>query len=78
MVVGGGGWWWVVVGGAGLWWEAPGVHRGQFPRTDVGPAAGIYSSTNNARTFGKIYKLRFTYIELVSILILAYGFVHPF
>ena len=28
----------------------PGGRRGQFPRTDVGLAAEIYSSTNTART----------------------------
>ena len=44
-----GGWWWVMAGGGGRPREATGGHRGQFPRTDFGPAAGIYS-LNAVRT----------------------------
>ena len=48
-VVGGGGvgggrsWSWLVVGGSGRGrpLETTGDHRGHFPRTDFGPAAGI-------------------------------------
>ena len=49
VVVGGGRWWWVVAGG-GRALETAGGHRGQFPRTDFGPEAGIYSSSNTVRT----------------------------
>ena len=34
----------VVVGGGKMPLKATGGHRGQFPRTDLGPAAGIYFS----------------------------------
>ena len=40
----------VLGGGGGRPREATGGHRGQFPRTDFGPAAEIYSSNNAART----------------------------
>ena len=59
LFINGGGWWWVVSGGGRSWWvvagggglcrEAPGGHRGKFPRTDFGLAVGIQSS-NAART----------------------------
>ena len=58
VVVGGGRWWWVVVGG----WvggggdrplEAPGGHRGQFPRTDFGLVAGIDSSKKTLTTLSE-------------------------
>ena len=41
---------WIFVLQGGRPWEAPGGHRGQFPRTDSGLAAGIYSSNDAART----------------------------
>ena len=54
VVVDGGGWWWVVVGGGGgRPLEAPGGHRGQFPRTDL--SACCKSSPHQRRQDPKSY-----------------------